>query len=118
MLTEALAKEFFNKVSEDHTMTSWHPFAIDSNYIWAIVYGWVDSADGVGVKVAYCPRKSLMNEYDMDWIMPYDAETGDVDDTETILYTEEDSVNAVAHLNRTAQRFMDTYVDKYIEGKL
>ena len=34
------------------------------------------------MKFAYQPRTSLMQEYDIDWLMPYDEETNEVDDTE------------------------------------
>lgn len=117
MLTKELANEFIQKIQDDHSVTCWHTFATDSRYIWAIVFGWLDDDKAIGVKVAYCPRNSAMNEYDYDWIMPYDAETGDVDDTETVVYPDEDEAN-IAYLNKVAQRFMDEYVDKYVEGKL
>ena len=38
-------------------------------------------------KIAFCPDNSAMNEYEMDWMMPYDEETGEVWDTETSITT-------------------------------
>ena len=71
---------------------------------WAIVVAWVpgfeevnftddDFSDGeyrICAKVAYQPTNSLMQEYDIDWLMHYDEETGDVDDTETTVGSYDD----------------------------
>ena len=57
---------------------------VDGN-TWAVVFGWVDGfEDGAHLcgKIAYAPKNSVMTEYDMDWLMPYDEETGEVYDTE------------------------------------
>ena len=58
----------------------------DKGNRWAVVLGWVDY-DGDGEyklwgKIAYLPKNSYMKEYDYDWEMPYDEETGEVWDTE------------------------------------
>ena len=66
---------------------------------WAIVLGWAygfdetendDCTDGayrMCVKLAYQPWNSVMQcDYDLDWTMPYDEETGEVDDTEFAIY--------------------------------
>lgn len=52
---------------------------------WAVVFGWMDDGEGNPLlcgKIAYLPKNSGMQEYDMDWEMPYDEETGEVWDTE------------------------------------
>lgn len=58
----------------------------DKGNRWAVVLGWVDY-DGddeykLWGKIAYLPKNSYMKEYDWDWMMPYDEETGEVWDTE------------------------------------
>lgn len=72
------------------------------NY-WAIVLGWADGfeanenddcMDGtyrLCVKLAYQPWNSLLQcGYDIDWLMPYDEETGEVDNTEMPIYMDTD----------------------------
>ena len=49
---------------------------------WAIVLGF-DSEDNICVKLAYQPNNSIMQcDYDIDWLTPYDEESGEVDDNE------------------------------------
>ena len=70
---------------------------------WAIVLGWADGFEAeenddctngtwrLCVKLAYQPWNSLMQcDYDWDWFMPYDEESGDVDDTEIAIYPNTD----------------------------
>lgn len=70
---------------------------------WAIVVGWQDGyeedpeddcTDGswrLCAKVAYQPWNSVMQcDYDIDWTMPYDEETGEVDDVEMSIYQDSD----------------------------
>ena len=66
---------------------------------WAIVLGWADgfeenpndnNLDGtwrICAKLAYQPWNSAMQcDYDIDWLMPYDEESGEVDDNEVSIY--------------------------------
>ena len=66
---------------------------------WAIVLGWADGFDKreadeytdgtwrLCTKLAYQPSNSMMQcDYDVDWLMPYDEESGDVDDNEVSIY--------------------------------
>ena len=66
---------------------------------WAIVLGWAngfdaeeqdDCTDGtyrLCAKLAYQPNNSIMQyDYDVDWLMPYDEESGEVDDNEVSIY--------------------------------
>lgn len=61
---------------------------------WAIAIAWMDY-DGddnwrLYGKVAYQPSNSIMQcDYDIDWTMPYDEESGEVNDTETLITSEE-----------------------------
>ena len=58
----------------------------DKGNRWAVVLGWVDydgdDAYELCGKIAYLPKNSYMKDYDYDWEMPYDEETGEVWDTE------------------------------------
>ena len=66
----------------------------DSGNQWAVVFGWIDDGDGIPLfcgKVAYLPKNSGMSDYDYDWMMPYDEETGEVWDTEIEFTSADDS---------------------------
>ena len=99
-----LVNEFVNAV-EDMQRTKfdgtyhWILDRDENDNDWAIVLGWADGfeadetddcTDGTWrlcVKLAYQPWNSLMQcDYDVDWLMPYDEESGEVDDTEVSIY--------------------------------
>ena len=71
----------------DYETTRWIEFAEDDKNIWALVLHCVEEEahgekiDVIYGKLAYCPKNSLMQEYDIDWIMPELVE-GVVYDTE------------------------------------
>ena len=86
---------------------------------WAIVLGWQDGyeeddsdelSDGtwhLAAKVAYQPHNSIMQcDYDFDWIMPYDEETGDVWDTDITVY-----------LNNNHKETIDWLINQFMEMK-
>lgn len=75
----------------------------ENNNNWAIVLGWQDGyekdendscMDGtyrLCSKLAYQPNNSVMQcDYDIDWLMPYDEESGEVDDNEISIYPNTD----------------------------
>ena len=77
---------------------SWHLGQDNKGNDWAIVLGWRDGFDADEVddcadgtyrlctKLAYQPSNSLMQcDYDVDWMMPYDEDTGEVDVTEFVI---------------------------------
>ena len=103
-----LAKEFTKAVAEmrrthgDGTYY-WTLGEDDKGNTWAIVLGWSngfepdpndDCMDGIWricAKLAYQPNNSLMQcDYDVDWLMPYDEETMEVDDNEISIYPDTD----------------------------
>ena len=43
---------------------------------------WSDRDYRIVGKLAFQPVESVMQEYDIDWLMPYDEDTGEVDDNE------------------------------------
>lgn len=75
----------------------------DGKNDWAIVLGWGDGfepdpsddcTDGtwrICAKLAYQSINSIMQCcYDIDWLMPYDKVTGEVDDNEVSIYPDTD----------------------------
>ena len=75
---------------------------------WAIVLGWQDGyeedkeddcMDGtyrLCAKLAYQPTNSMMQcDYDIDWLMPYNEETGEVDDNEVSIYSGYDATEII-----------------------
>jgi len=87
---------------------------------WAIVLGWADGfeadeedayADGtyrLCVKLAYQPDNCIMQcDYDWDWNMPFDEESGDVDDTEIAIYPETDVKKAINYLLDCYAEYME-----------
>ena len=85
-------KEFLQNVisNEDHEGTWIFDLATHNGKRWALVAAWMDyDNDGhwqAYGKVAYQPTNSIMQEYDIDWTMPYDEESGEVDDSEFRFY--------------------------------
>lgn len=81
-------KEFLQNVlaNEDHEATWFLDLETRNGKRWTLVAAWNDEENNgdwkVYAKLAYQPTNYLMQEYDIDWIMPYDEETGEVDDTE------------------------------------
>ena len=75
--------------SKDHEATCWVNLGYneEGDKKFAIVLAWMDWDNveewKIYGKVAYVPYNSGMFEYDIDWLMPYDKETGEVWDTET-----------------------------------
>ena len=122
-LDRTTVKNFVGMIEGDCNVTCWKTFARDEKYIWAFVFGYVEEDDKeyIGVKIAYCPRNSFMNEYKWDWMLPYDKGTGEVDDTE-ILYeiqggdyrkAERQIIQDIEWHNGEALHFKFYYVGKY-----
>lgn len=104
MNKEKLYKEFetavkLMKATHKNCTYHWYLDTDNNDNDWAIVLGWQDGyeededdvcMDGtyrLCAKVAYQPSNSIMQcDYDIDWLMPYNKETGDVDDTEIPIY--------------------------------
>ena len=91
--------------------TYFYKLGVHDNQQWAIVLGWRDGfeadpnddcMDGeyrLCAKLAYQPTNSLLQcGYDIDWLMPYDEETGEVYDTEISIYPTTEPKSVVAFL--------------------
>lgn len=67
----------------------------NDKFTWAIVLAWDENVFNFGDKVlfgkvAFQPNNSMMQcDYDVDWTMPYNKETGEVDDTEVSFHLED-----------------------------
>lgn len=64
------------------------PLLNDGTNTWGLVFGWRDGKDFdrkhdvLCGYLGYLPNESAMGEFGYDWMMPYDKESGEVDDTE------------------------------------
>lgn len=88
---------------------------------WAIVLGWSGDWDDendscckghyrIMAKVAYQPHNCIMQgDYDADWTMPHDEETGEVDDCDIAIYESDTDDN----LRQFAKDLME-WSKKYI----
>lgn len=99
-----LVKEFIDAVADMKATKAdgtyhWILGRDEKDNDWAIVLGWADGfeadenddcMDGtyrLCVKLAYQSWNSIMQcDYEWDWTMPYDEESGEVDDTEVSIY--------------------------------
>lgn len=111
------------KLIEGNNGTFYWKLGRHDGNIWAVVLGWSQGMDpkpgnkfiddngyGICMKLAYQPANSIMQcDYDVDWLMPYDEESGEVDDTDIILnssYLKEDVM----------QKLLDELVIHYNES--
>ena len=125
MRTEKLIEEFIDAVEDmkkNKTNGTYHwILGEDANgNDWAIVLGWVDGFDidenddcmdgtyRLCAKLAYQSNNSIMQcDYDIDWLMPYDKENGEVDDTEEPIYPKTDLVVLVEWLLACYSSYID-----------
>ena len=97
------------------------------NHVFAICIGWQPgyenepddtfaSHDGdigngyhLAIKLAFQPANSIMQcDFDVDWLMPYDPNTGDVDDTCEAIYADTDYDTLACSLVDRFQDYMVT----------
>lgn len=107
-----LLKEFTNAVEEmkkNHESGTYYWYlGFDGKNNWAIVLGWSDGfepdatdpcMDGTWrlcAKMAYQHSNSIMQcDYDIDWLMPYDEITEEVDDNEVPIYPNTDLTETI-----------------------
>ena len=82
--------------------TMWYVLDTIGKNKYVIVFTREDDGTVFG-KVAYQPVNSIMQcDYDLDWEMPYDKATGEVDDTETDI----SSVKDIDWLYEQAERII------------
>lgn len=115
MTKNKLIKQFINAVNEmkethDNETYHWN-LDVHGNQQWAIVLGWSDGfeedpnddcLDGtyrICTKLAHQSVNSMSQcDYDIDWTMPYDIYTDEVDDTEISIYPDTDLESIVNNL--------------------
>ena len=105
-------QEIWNEIQDlDEVTTRWYEVADDGKNIWALVFARMDYDydDNGGArlhgKVAYCSKRSMMQDYDMDWVMPYDKNTYDVDATELMITSPEDIKWLISEWNRMKNEY-------------
>ena len=106
-LIEGLTKAIEHMKSTHESCTYYWILHKDNVNTWAIVLGWSDGfeedsdnefQDGtyaLCAKLAYQPNNSLMQEYDIDWTMPYDEETGELNFDEAIVNSVDDAESII-----------------------
>lgn len=84
------AVTMYNDVKDfDITGTMWYALGTINDNKYAIVF--TQDEEGKRGKVAYQSVNSIMQcDYDIDWLMPYNEATGEVDDTDISIDTIED----------------------------
>lgn len=98
------------------------------NRIWALVMAWQDGFEEVAggfpcqyktericMKVGWKPTNAPLSDYDIDWMMPYDSKTGEVDDSEMSLSVEEDFDEAYDWMIKSFEDYKANYFDKEME---
>lgn len=128
MNKENLIKQFQEAVEDmkkhKHNGTyHWNLDVDDKQNQWAIVLGWSDGfeedpkddcTDGtyrLCAKLAYQPTNSIMQcDYNIDWLMPYDEETGEVDDNELSIYPNDDAKEIIDWLLKCYERYSEVAV--------
>lgn len=73
-------------------------------------YGYFDEGYCISAKIGYQHSNNAMQtDYDWDFNMPYDLETGDVWDTSSYVPRDADWEREAADYNKEAQKIWDTY---------
>lgn len=128
-LSENVSAAIKQMISDNTTSTYYWLLNKDvDNNNWAIVLGWADGFNDpepnedasyqsesyhICIKLAYQPDNSIMQcDYDVDWTMPYDKTTSEVDDTDTALYPGDDIVPIVESLLSAFARYADRFASK------
>ena len=131
MNKQTLTKQFIKAVKVIKTRkegTCYWILPIDDNKNdWAIVLGYSDGFDEkeqdeftddtwrLCAKFAFQPNNSIMQcDYNIDWLMPYDEATGDVDDREIAIYPSTDLVETVDWLWKQYKDYKNAL---YMDGK-
>lgn len=94
----------------------------DNDNDWYILMGWsggFDESDNskwqsgtwkICTEIGYQPSNCIMQcDLDVDFLMPYNEETGEVDDTNTALADEPDWVKLADELNKEAERVVSKW---------
>ena len=130
MNKEKLTKEFIKAVEEMKKQKEgvyyWRLPIDDDENDWAIVLGYSDGFDEkeqdeftegtwrLCAKLAYQPNNSMLQcDYNIDWLMPYNKSTNEVDDREESIYP---STNLVELIDWLWKWYEDYKNALYIDG--
>ena len=110
---QAAANKFV--AEQSYTGVYYWTLGVHDNNRWAICLGWQDGFEPdesdkysfedlhLCVKLAFQPINSMLQcDYDVDWTMPYNEATEEVDDTEEAIYEDTD-------LEDTVKTLLDLY---------
>ncbi len=97
---------------KDFAKTWYIDFARDEARIWSVVMCWSQEGDEefVLAKVGYRAANSLMTEYDIDFVMPYNEETSEVDDLECMYYPGTQAYEIANDMYRAYEHVMHEYL--------
>ena len=114
MIRIGLGNAIRRMINENLDGVYYWKIAVDNkNNQWAIVLGWVYDSEGkynLAAKLAYQPMNSVMQcGYDIDWLMPYDKDTGEVDDNEVLVNENTD----IEHLLDWFEEFLKRYEELF-----
>lgn len=98
--------------------------AYTNGNVWAIVLGWAEDDnedDGtdkchtvgynIAVKIAFQPNSSIMqSDYSIDWQLPYDKESGEVEDCEWFLSDKDNSSEILDSVFKDWNENKDNYL--------
>lgn len=101
----------------------WHLLTDDKGRRWSIVLGWTEGYDNsendtfyvdedmaIAYKIGYEERNNAMQtDMDLDFLMPYNEETGEVDDTCSAVYRNENYEQLAEQLLEAFKRVTDTW---------
>ncbi len=84
-ITGAVVRGWYEWLVEEDMGCCHFPFAENAEHVYSVCMGWHDSGRE-GWKIAWLigrqsHRNIMQSDLDLDFEMPYDPETGDVDDT-------------------------------------
>ena len=103
----------FYQVKGNESTTSWFTLEKADGMVMAIVAGFPEGLEDEErepyMKFAIQPKNSIMQEYDMDWEMPVDPATGEVDDSEIPLSDDDEDID---WLMSSYGRYKETLVAK------
>ena len=106
---------------KDLTVTAIFRLDDDGEHTWSIVFGWTDGFEQSDLpmasgeyrlcgKCAYVSNKSIMHEYNIDWLMPKCNNSDDVDDTDIAFETEDEIEDNINWLIEQFERYQKEYI--------
>lgn len=112
ILDGKMLHDWYSDLQKSHE-GCWHlRFAWDDNYVYSVCMGWTTGDDKavIACKIGRQTHNNCMQcDLDIDFEMPYNEETDDVDDTWREVSAEEDWDTLAKELRSDARRIWKTY---------